>query len=1282
MAKGVKRSIYLYINGEEVENNIKSISSKMSKLINEQKKMTIGSDEYIAHAQKIKQLRNVIDEHNQSLKSSVSNWDKMKNSLSSFGNIITGATLGMQSINQVIGNLKKMATDLAEMDDVYADVIKYTGMTRDEVIALNEEFKKMNTRTSREELNRLAGEAGKLGIQSKEKILEFVDAADKINVALGEDLGEDAVKNIGKMAEMFGEVGKKGLKEAMLATGSAINTIGQTSSAAEPYLLEFTARLSGTANQAKITQAEVLGYASVLDQNMQQLEMSATAMQNLIMKMMQNPAKFAKMAGVEVGKFSDLLKNDANEAVLTLIETLSKKGGLSQLAPMFKEMGLDGVRASGVISVLANNVDKIREEQNKATKAYEEGSSVINEYNVKNNNMQAEMEKARKKFQDTRLELGEKLYPILIKLTKTSTGFIKLISSLSNFISENKGFVVALGVAWAAYVAIMVKAKAITLLKAAASKSLIAIQSLEKVAVLASSAAYNTLTGNATRAAAAQKMLKVAMASTPWGAILAAVSAIGIGIYKLATRQTEAEKNSKAFSAEMGKQGAEARYLFDQLRKTTKGSDDYKKSLKKLNDLYPNIIKSHLDEKGALIDIEAAYRDVITSIRDKVTIQMKERLLTDAIAKDIEIQTNAIGKLREKMSDKNIGTSEQNDFVEYLKKLIEEGGTFLTIYPKLQSKFGNVTRSLAGFFSNNMSKEINKMLDSSSELKEAMKQIERQFGNVATTVTTASNDSGTGIAGAGNGTGEGSFDAENSYEKKYKAYLERLSEFRRKHLFDKQSDFIREIANTKAAYDEMIAEAEKFKDNKTAVELDDEKQQAIEAIVIKRAQDLNKKINELTAKSTDNKLLDAVAVQAKKYNDVIDETDRLIHSLQELNAVESDPDITNTIDELLTRRKNLYQERSQEINDIIKKFTKEISDSLLPEHEKQIKAINDRYDREVEIIKASIEEKKKIGLKATDEEIKYLEDLLKKIEVARDKELSDNKLSIKGKLAKMLGFEEDDLDKIIEEASKFADTLANGIVRISANRNEKELNDYKKTQDSERDALQHKLDQGIISQDEYNERITELDKELADKELQIKKEQWKTEQAAAISQAIINAALSITSIWAKYGATPYIAGILTAISAAATAVEIATIASEPEPYETGGYINNEKIIKIGEKGKKEWVASNTLVRNPAIAPIIQALDDFQKGKPQSFNALQFATPSLSLPDYDNYFSKNASYSASPNYSNNANDDLLLREVIQMNKYMKDPKNRQAVISRKIQTKFDVNESQLKNISIL
>jgi TP901 family phage tail tape measure protein len=418
---------------------------------------------------------------------------------------------------------RKCVDEYAEMEEAEAQVIKYTGMTRDEVKGLNEEFKEMDTRTAREKLNALAGDAGRLGITGKKDVLEFVDAADKINVALGEDLGDDAVKNIGKLAQMFGEDQKLGLRGAMLATGSAINEVAQNSSAAEAYLVGFTARVAGAANQAKVSQGDILGYASVLDQNMQQQEMAATAFQTLMMKMYQEPAKFAKIAGQSVEDFTSLIKKDANEAILQFLDTLNKKGGLDQLAPMFKEMGLDGVRASGVISTMAGKIDDIRKAQRLANDAYRDGTSIINEFNVQNNTVQAGLDKAKKHFKDVRVELGEKLQPVMKYMITTGGLTVKGLGTMISILWKYKGAIVAASAAVAAYTLVV---KADTM-----AKSL-----------------WTTITKGATAAAS---LFNKTLKANPLGLVASVLAGVVSYLAIFKTRTNEATEAQEALNAKM-----------------------------------------------------------------------------------------------------------------------------------------------------------------------------------------------------------------------------------------------------------------------------------------------------------------------------------------------------------------------------------------------------------------------------------------------------------------------------------------------------------------------------------------------------------------------------------------------------------------------------------------------------------------------------------------------------------------------------------------------------------
>lgn len=125
----------------------------------------------------------------------------------------------IEAVAAVMSKMRAYVDEFAEMQEHMSGVVKYTGLSAEAVDDLNESFKNLDTRTPRAALNDLAADAGRLGIQSKEDVLDFVDAANQITVALGEDLGEDAVKNIGKITQLFATDPSVGLKEGMLDLG-------------------------------------------------------------------------------------------------------------------------------------------------------------------------------------------------------------------------------------------------------------------------------------------------------------------------------------------------------------------------------------------------------------------------------------------------------------------------------------------------------------------------------------------------------------------------------------------------------------------------------------------------------------------------------------------------------------------------------------------------------------------------------------------------------------------------------------------------------------------------------------------------------------------------------------------------------------------------------------------------------------------------------------------------------------------------------------------------------
>lgn len=551
----------LRTNQEQVNrtfNNLSSASYKELSVVMKtvQKQLRSGavernSEEWKKLQQKLKEVKREMNAINSESKETTSLWSRFVNVLNTNWGAVSQIIAAYAGLSMTI---RKCAQAYADMEESMANVRKYTGQTDEEVHRMNEDFKRMDTRTAREQLNELAGSAGRLGITSKDMIEEFVDGADKINVALGDDLGEGAVDKIGKLAQMFGEDKTKGLRGAMLATGSAVNELAQNSSANAGYIVDFTADLSGVGIQAGMTQAQLMGLASALDQNMQEEATSATVFSQLITKMYQEPAKFAKIAGVEVTKFSNLMKTNANEGLMTFLSAMKSRGGFAEMAPMFEEMQLNGTRAVGVLSAVASHLDQVRTAQDLATQSYASGTSVINEFNVQNNTVQAQLDKAKKRFEDLTVELGEQLIPVTRYAISTLSIGIHVLSTLITFTVTHVKQLTIIGSAIAVCTALWYKETIAIKLKAAATtyaaaidKAYIATTTLLRAAMVALQATWAYLTKGVQGYIVVMRAARLASLTNPWAALATVLTVVGVAVYgavKAFTSYNEAMRNS------------------------------------------------------------------------------------------------------------------------------------------------------------------------------------------------------------------------------------------------------------------------------------------------------------------------------------------------------------------------------------------------------------------------------------------------------------------------------------------------------------------------------------------------------------------------------------------------------------------------------------------------------------------------------------------------------------------------------------------------------------------
>ena len=599
------RRINLYINGEEVQHDIKSIRAEVTKLERTIKIATIGSKEYNDAMRRIQTLQPILNQHNAQLKQTSVSLLSMKGMANAFNKFMPLVMGGIGAFYGLAFGVTRAAQEFGAFDDKVADVMKVTQMSRDQVIALNEELKKIDTRSAQNTLLDLSFVAGKLGISAQEDVLGFVRAADKISVALAKDLGgnaEEALRAIGKAVNIFRLDEVYGIEEAMLRVGSAINDLGMASVAQEGYLVKFIERVAGIAPLAGVSIENVLGLAAALDMVGQTSEVAATAYSQIMTKMATESETMARIAGVSIEEWTTLFSVDANEALMVLLESIRASGAgvFNELVNSLGYIGLEGERMIRVMGAMVASVDTIREQQEIANRATKENVSITNEFNIKNNNAQAIIEKKQKSLQILRVELGEKLFPVYIKGMTVLEIVIKTIGVLIEFFNKHGRVILSVITALTAYHAIFFVLNNLSLIY---TKTTTALQ----WALLKTKIAYYQLTGASIAALAAQTKLNAIVAKNPYvklaSVILAAAAALAV-YFSIKNRLSATDQAHINIQKELGTQynelAANVERLTGIIEDENLSHEKRKTAIEELKKIMPGY-NGMLSEEGRLI---------------------------------------------------------------------------------------------------------------------------------------------------------------------------------------------------------------------------------------------------------------------------------------------------------------------------------------------------------------------------------------------------------------------------------------------------------------------------------------------------------------------------------------------------------------------------------------------------------------------------------------------------------------------------------------------------------
>lgn len=1194
----------------------KELQQTLRRLEKDLKNIERGSSAWDEQTRKIKAVRTELAKIKAETKEQSNLWERFAKKMFDWGAALQTV---MATVTGITMTARQAVNAYAAMDAEMASVRKFTGMTADEVERMNEEFKKIDTRTSREDLNKLAQEAGRLGMQSQEDVLGFVRAADQINVAL-DDLGEGATLTLSKLTDIFGDKQRLGVEQSLLSVGSVINELSQNCTASAPYLAEFASRMGGVGAQAGMTIQQIMAFGAVLDSNNQKVEASSTALSQVITRLYQDPAKYARVAGLDVQKFAELMRTDANEAVLTLLDSLNKAGGMDVLSPMFKDMGETGARAISALSTLAKHVDDVRRQQLVANQAFREATSVTKEFNVQNNTVQAGLDKAKKAFNEMAVQLGEKLAPAMKYAITSGSALMKGLSVTVDFLFKYMGAILALTASWVAYT---VAVNASNIAFKAHYYWLILTEGAQKLlgtATLALKVAFFAVTGQINKAKAAYTAFHLLTKTTPWGIIIASVTALGVGIYQLAKHTDAATKAQRALNeiqTEAKKKAAEQMQQVNLLMAAAKNMNltynEQNAAVAKLNKIIPGFngkinaqtrafsyseqaLKNYNDQLVRLYELEGAKEKLKDLGKQKADLVIRRNEQQKAINDEKERQRKQYAQMS---GNPNYSTSQGGS----MPAVANISATNVTMLRGMQGDLDDINSEI---------KDVDRQMNAINNAygNDIQRQAVKQPVMPESDIT---GGGGVGTVGGGGASGGGHGGGDSGTEDKFKAEKDWREQ---------------QIAFAKIAYFKGETDYEQH-------------QQRLEQIDM----DFAEKLLERTD-LTENERLDAQAkyweaknkldkrAQAKTIADENEAYEDLRRQVQEdylqnrISKETYDMEMENVEFAHLRALTQLTKEGTEERRKAEETYRQRLVADQQKRHaaylanEKaqcdQLDAVWDKYAEDEEEKREKMVEETKETLKLAYELRKALilnDDSLSPEEKAKQLSELENKYkkAIKAvndaakEAAAATGKSWEDwigkaLDKIFGKGTwaTYGETVKQAFASMTSM-----MQSFNQLAQAEAEIkiarLEKQYDREISMAEGNNRKVKALERKKEKETARIKAEAQRKEFAQQVMNAISSTALAAINAYASASKIAWWLGPVAAgLALAAGAVQIAAIKKQQEASEAKGYAEGgftpagPKDKPVGVVHAGEWVASQRLLADPVARPMIDALDYAQR----------------------------------------------------------------------------------------
>ena len=600
--------------------NLKELQEAAAKLNNELQTTKRRSKEFYSKQRQLQNIRAEINRTTGAIQKQGSAFQTTLRNLTTYFGLF-----------QIFSKISQMLTDIfkknLEMSDQLSQIRMVSGLAIKDVNRLSDALKGIDTRTSLSGLQQIAYEGSKLGMgkYGVEGLKGFTEAANELNVALKEQMGDDTLTAMSKMVENMGLIKSMGIEKALKATGSAIFSLSASSTASAGNIVEFTKRLYAMAKSAHITTPELLALGSASDAFGLMPEVASTAMNKFITQIQRAPGAIEQAIKVPKGTVDNLYRSGKTmEAIILILQRMHDMGRAR--VNVFKALGSDGARMNLVFNSMAENVGAVEQHLRVANKSFKEGTAVTQEYQLRQQTAMGYLERANnlwaksfvnKDGVDAMKQLTMQWYNLSRAITSSTVAMVPFRTVVGGVINGAKLLVVLLP-------------EILTFLGAAGLTRVI----IELAAVFSRLRAImvaSTISVAALRTAWAG--LSVAMRANVIGLVAAVIVGVAIPAYEKLKEtlwgadeaQTKYNNSVSAMKVRLSAAKAEADGYRRAIDRAAKGSQERVAAIQQFNSVYGSYLTTLLSEKATATDVAKAYERVCTALQNKIALEAKQK---------------------------------------------------------------------------------------------------------------------------------------------------------------------------------------------------------------------------------------------------------------------------------------------------------------------------------------------------------------------------------------------------------------------------------------------------------------------------------------------------------------------------------------------------------------------------------------------------------------------------------------------------------------------------------